>query len=393
MKHRLLMLTLVLALLLAAFPAQAQEGASNSVQFNGLGFSFDSALATNVSITQYPGDPTDVQQPGGPEARHTQFNLFSQPPAPESFFDAPVSVRIYRLADLSAYEGSVAQVTALQNLLVNRPDLASYTIVSEETPSLPYLPIVAASQVIRARPGYMDTPTLSGIRYITVYRQDVSPFVNNEFQYTIQGISSDGLYYVSAVMRVTAPEFPVEIPADFNYETFSAGFTDYLTESVAKLNAPAPEGFTPSLAALDALAQTYIFAPTSGDTPIVAPTAGDPTLGGLAGVQWTLVSYGPADAPIAALEAAPVTATFSEQGIGGSAGCNTYGGPFQYNAGTITFGALISTLIACEPLEVTTQEAAYLAALGSATSYTVGSGQLQIFYDGGVLTFTAPVTA
>lgn len=395
MKYRVLTYTLLMTLLLAAFPAFAQDSTTtNAVQFNGVGFSFDSTLATNVSITQYAGDPTDLQQPGGPEARHTQFNLFTLQPAPESFFDAPVGIRVYRTADLAAYEGSMTEVTSLQNLLATRPDLAAYMTVDAENSSsnaLPFLPVAPASQVIRAQAHYVDAPTISGISYVTVYRQDVSPFTNNEFWYTFQGISSDSQYYVSAVMRLTVPDFPAEIPADFNYETFTATFTDYLIQSVASLNAPAPEAFTPVLTALDALVQTFTFVPVTdvgSETPIVeTPVSGDPTLGGLAGKVWRLASYGPIDAPVIALETPPVTAIFAADGVTGNSGCNGYGGTFEYNQGTITFGPIVGTLMACEPAEITTQEAAYLAALQSASTYNIAGGLLQITYDGGVLNF------
>jgi heat shock protein HslJ len=394
MKYKLLALTLLMALLVAVFPAFAQDNTASTVQFNGVGFSFDSTLATNVSITQYAGDATDLEQPGGPEARHTQFNLFTEQPAPESFFDAPVGIRVYRTADLAAYEGSMVQVTALQDLLANRPDLAAYMTVDAENSSsnaLPFLPVAPASQVIRARAQFVDAPTISGISYVTVYRQDVSPFINNEFWYAFQGISTDGLYYVSAVMRLTVPDFPAELPADFDYEAFTATFTDYLTESVANLNAPAPEAFTPALTALDTLVQTFTFVPAVSvvETPVAGATSTDPTLGGLAGKVWTLVSYGPADAPIAAVVGVLVTAFFSEEGITGHGGCNGYSGPFQYNQGTITFGPITSTLMACEPAEITTQESAYLAALQAASTYTITGDTLQIVYDGGVLTYTA----
>jgi heat shock protein HslJ len=390
MKRKLIVVTLLL--LLGAFPALAQDGTNNSVQFNGFGFNFDSALATNVNISQYPGDAPDLQQPGGPEPRYTQFNLYTQQPAPEATFDAPVSVRVYRIADIAAYPDSIQQVQALQNLVAQRPDLTSYMAVpsdnSASTP-LPFLPVMPAAQAIRARAQYVETPTLKGVSYMTVYRQDVSPFINNEFRYTFQGISNDGLFYVSVIFQVTAPDFPAEIPSDFNYDTFTAGFVDYLTESVGKLNTAAAETFKPSLTMLDALAQSFTFsgaADNGSGTVVVEPTAADPTLGGLANTIWSLVSYGPADAPISALATVPVTATFSAQGVTGSAGCNGYSGPFQYNAGAISFGALISTKMACEE-PVMSQETAFFNALATASTYTIADGQLQITYDGGVLTF------
>lgn len=393
-----LLIALSLLLVVGIFPAMAQDGTSNSVQFNGVGFSFDSSLATNVNIWQYPGDSPDLQQPGGAEPPYTQFNLYTQQPAPESAFDAPLSVRVYRTADIAAYADSLAQVQALQSLVAQQPDLTAYmTINPDNTASnaLPFLPVAPASQVIRARAQYFQTPVLQGVSYITVYRQDVSPFTNNEFSYTFQGVSNDGLYYVSAIYKVVVPDFPAEIPADFNYDTFSADFINYLTESVSKLNSAAPEAFTPALSALDGLVQTITFSGTGtadGSTGVVVPevTPSDPTLGGLANIVWSLVSYGPADAPVTTLPETPVTATFSAQGVAGTGGCNSYSGPFQYNENTVSFGALISTKMACAD-DVMAQENAYFAALSTASSYAITGGQLQITYDGGVLTFAGIV--
>src|SRR6187397_644681 len=131
MKRMLFALTLLL--IVGIFPAMAQVGGSNTVQFNGFGFSFDSALATNANISQYPGDSPDVQQPGGPEPRYLQFNLYNagQTP-PEAAFDAPISARVYAIADLAAYPDSLAQATALQNLVTQRPDLSPYMVVPSD---------------------------------------------------------------------------------------------------------------------------------------------------------------------------------------------------------------------------------------------------------------------
>jgi heat shock protein HslJ len=392
MKRKLLALTLLL--MLGVFPGLAQDNTSNSVQFNGFGFNFDSALATNVNISQYPGDASDLQQPGGPEPRYIQFNLYAQPPAPEAAYDAPISVRVYNIADIAAYPDSMAQVQALQNLVAQRSDLASFMTVNSyntASNSLPLLPVMPAAQTIRARAQYVETPVLKGISYVTVYRQDVSPFTNNEFRYTFQGVSNDGLYYLSVVFMVTAPDFPAEIPADFDYNAFTAGFVDYLTESVGKLNAATPDAFSPSLTALDALPQSFTIG-SAGGTVVVEPTASDPTLGGLAGMVWSLVSYGTPDAPVAAVPGLPVTATFSAQGVTGTGGCNGYSGPFQYNENTISFGALISTKMACEE-PVMSQETAFFNALATAKTFAITNGQLQITYDGGVLNFNSAATA
>jgi heat shock protein HslJ len=385
-------IVLGLCLALFALPVLAQDSA-NAITFNNFSFSFDSSLASNVNITQFPGDPPDLEQPGGPEVAHTQFVLYTTPPAPESYFDAPIAIRVYRTADFGPYEFPSQQLQQLQTLLAERPDLAEFMVVpAEGTPgnSLPFMPVMPASQAIRAQAHYVETAGTQGVSYVTVFRQDVSPFTGDEFMYTYQGLSNDGAYYVSMVAQLSTDLFPAEIPADFDYDAFTATFTEYLTESVATLNAASPDDFTPSLTALDALAQTFTFTSAGDAAPAPVPTATSvpSDLGGLDDATWTLVSYGPADAPVAVLPNAPITLTFSAEGISGSAGCNQYFGGFEFDQSAITFSAIGSTMMACEQ-PIMDQETAYLGALQSATAYQITDGQLQITYNGGVLTFTA----
>ena len=386
---------LLLLLPLMALPALAQDG-TNAVAFNDFSFTFDSSVATSVNITRFPGDAPDLQQPGGPEVAHTQFILYNETPAPESIFDAAGGIRVYNTADFGPYEVPFEQLTQLQTLLAERPDLAQFMVAAEDSSDeLPFMPVMPASQVIRARAQYVETPALQGISYVTIYRQDASPFLGSEFVYTFQGVSADGSRYVSAIFPLNTDLFPAELPADFDMDAFVEGINDYFAESIATLNAASPEDFTPSLTALDTLIQSFAFTAAGGAAPTAAPApgvtetpTGDTTFGGLGGVTWTLVSYGSPDAPVAVLENAPITLTFSAEGIGGSAGCNSYFGAFQYDVGTITFTDIGSTLIACEQ-PIMDQETAYLEALRTATAYQITDGQLQITYDGGVLSFTA----
>lgn len=401
MKSKLLLFVLLISL--CAFPVFAQESTLNTVSFNGFSFSFDSAWASNVNISRFAGDPADAQQPGGPEVAHTQFLLYSDTISPESMFDAQGAIRVYQTANFAGYTFAEAQLQQLQQLLTDRSDLAPFMVVDENTiMSLPFMPSMPASQVIRARAQYIETASVRGISYVTVYRQDVSPFTSDEFYYTFQGLSADNTQYVSAVFSVEASVFPAEISNDFDMEAFNAQFGAYLTESVNQLNTAAPEAFAPSLSAIDAVIQSFAF---SGGVPVVtdpavpatqiAPPATptivneDPTLGGLADVTWTLVSYGAPEAPVTVIPEAPITAIFSETGVGGSSGCNTYGGGFLYNSGALTFNQLISTLMACAE-NIMAQETAYINALTTATSYQIVNGQLIIAYTGGILTFSNP---
>jgi heat shock protein HslJ len=389
MKLRMLFVTLLVTLL--TVPVFAQ-GTSNSVTFNGVSFSFDSSVAANVVISQYPGDPADLG-PGAAEPPYTQFGLFNQFPAPESILDSTGNVRVYNAADFTGHSEHEARLAALQSLLTDRPDLAQFMAATENASdiTLPFIPVFPAGQTIRAQAQFLETDAVRGIRYITAYQEAIEPFLSDSFLYTFQGVSADGSRYVSVIFPLNTDLFPADIPSDFDTAVFQQEMATYLPESIATLSSAAPENFTPNLTTLDALVQSMSFAgastptnPTPAATEPVENT--DPTMGGLAGINWTLVSYGSADAQTPVLPEAPITAAFSEQGVSGSAGCNTYNGSFQFANGTLTFGEIISTRIACDE-PVMAQETAYLNALTTASTFQINNGQLQITYEGGVLTF------
>jgi heat shock protein HslJ len=65
-----------------------------------------------------------------------------------------------------------------------------------------------------------------------------------------------------------------------------------------------------------------------------------------------------------------LTALFGPDGsVSGSAGCNTFTGTYTVDGDKLTIGPLASTRKFCSPDEVMTQEADYLAALGSSVSF------------------------
>ena len=395
MKRKVWLYALLLALL--ALPVLAQDNATHTVAFDGFSFNFPASVASGVNITRYPGDPTTLDQPGGPEVRHTQFVLYNNAPAPETFYEGAGGIRVYNTADFAGYDYAQQQLQLLQMLIAQRPDLAQYmtTDQTSNANNLPFLPVVPAVQVIRARAQYVDTGAFSGVSYVTVYRQDVSPFVGSEFRYVFEGISADGSTLISANFLLNTALFPAEVPADFNMDSFAATFNDYLQQSVATLNGAAPTDFTPALTTLDSIIQSFALSSTqSAVLPPTIPTATatlvntDPTLGGLANATWVLTSYGSPDNLQPALGNPVVLLSFSPEGIGGNAGCNSYSGAFQYSAGSLTISGVRSTLMACEQ-PVQDQENAYLTALLTATGYQVNGSLLQISYDGGVLNFTA----
>jgi heat shock protein HslJ len=130
--------------------------------------------------------------------------------------------------------------------------------------------------------------------------------------------------------------------------------------------------------------------PTATSPAAGTPEAGAPT--SLENTRWELVSWGVPGAETAVIAGSTVTLEFSDTGeVGGSGGCNTYGGAYTVQDNLFVFSEIVSTLMACADQAVTEQEMEYLAALPSAGRFEINDGTLTIWVDGerGVLNFVA----
>jgi heat shock protein HslJ len=135
--------------------------------------------------------------------------------------------------------------------------------------------------------------------------------------------------------------------------------------------------------------QTYVVRTdqTGGNVRLAAPLA----IGELSGTAWALDSFGALGAERPVVGPGTVTLEFSPGGqAAGNAGCNTFSGGYQAQGGVLTFGPLASTKRACAEPGLMEQEQAYLAALQSASGYTLDGDRLTILYPTGVLNFVRP---
>jgi heat shock protein HslJ len=97
--------------------------------------------------------------------------------------------------------------------------------------------------------------------------------------------------------------------------------------------------------------------------------------------QWIVVDYNNgAQAVVSVLAGTKLTANFDAAGhISGFAGCNDYNGPVKTTPTKISIGPLASTRKSCgSPTGVMEQENAYLAALASATTYSIQGATLEL---------------
>ena len=125
-------------------------------------------------------------------------------------------------------------------------------------------------------------------------------------------------------------------------------------------------------------------APTTSDRPSPeepTPEGGELTPAepsALTSTPWALQAFGGPDVPLAALQGKNITIEFNAEGrASGFAGCNTYGGGYTVDGNSLTFGPLISTMMACEPALMTLEQA-YLAALAKTASFQITDGQLDL---------------
>lgn len=164
---------------------------------------------------------------------------------PLSDSDLKPQIFIYPLKDLGTVnEGAGAIVGALQNLLKS----------PQEITPMPFLPLNNASQVMHVHFQALDFQNGKGVRYLTEFAQGIMPLNNASLLYTYQGVTSDGKYYVAAVLPVHHPSLPANASVTGQEPPeFTSDFRAYIANVTTALNAQPDATFTPDLAQLDAL--------------------------------------------------------------------------------------------------------------------------------------------
>ncbi|HEY3311631.1 MAG TPA: hypothetical protein VGK00_08335 [Anaerolineales bacterium] len=152
---------------------------------------------------------------------------------------------IYPVRELGQVnEGAGTIVAALQSMLAT----------PQESAHMPFLPLFNASQVLHAQVQTLDFKNGKGLRYLTQFDQAPLPVNNHELIYTYQGLSSDGKYYVAAVLPVNHPSLPANERVSGNEPPeFRSDFPAYLANVTKSLNEQPANTFIPDLTKLDAM--------------------------------------------------------------------------------------------------------------------------------------------
>ncbi len=166
---------------------------------------------------------------------------------PQSVNALQPQIFVFPLADLSSFNETAGKAAAeLQGLLQSR----------QPGEKLPFLPLYNEMQVMHAQVQFLDFKNGQGVRFLTQYDQAPYKVNNAELFYTFQGLTSDGKYYVAAVLPVSHPDLPAsQVIFSENADEMSK-FQPYLVGVVSWLDVQPGSGFTPDLAKLDAMMQS-----------------------------------------------------------------------------------------------------------------------------------------
>lgn len=134
--------------------------------------------------------------------------------------------------------------------------------------SAPGVPFYNAGQDMVAKGAILNFQSGSGVRMISHFSQFPGPITRDRQIYHYQGLTSDGKYYVIAILPVVSPlqstpDNPAADGINFpDYSSAAPGEMDAYYLAVAdKLTAADPSSFTPGLATLDALIQSLTITP------------------------------------------------------------------------------------------------------------------------------------
>lgn len=213
-------------------------------------FCYPSAYATGFNqalIAEVVPDPNLAPWDFNPDMIELNFNGY---PVPNDYHTP--TIWIYPVADYIALEPNTqTTITNLQTLLANQ---------DPNPTSIPFLPKFNAAQMMQAQVSYLTFRNGQGVRFVTQYGQAVMPINNVSAFYAFSGLTEDGQYFISATFPITHPNFAVDNmiePAE-GWEVFSNNYETYITNLETTLAGQPTNAFTPDLAALDAMMESFL---------------------------------------------------------------------------------------------------------------------------------------
>ncbi len=235
-------------------PPVTEPPVVTNVACNELSLYLDPALAASFDCQVVPESPSEMEiYPAHTELTFHGYLLADKFP----------HISVYPIGDYAALLPDVipGRVAELQSIIASG-SIPPFAVSFSST--LPFLPTFNAAQVFYAQEQNLAFVNGSGIRFITEYAQYYAPANNHDLFYTYQGITSDGLYWISVILPINHPMLPANAdnpPGGMTWEEFSNNYDPYITDMVFQLNTQPPDSYIPTLFALDALVSSIIVQP------------------------------------------------------------------------------------------------------------------------------------
>lgn len=231
----------------------ATQGGGTPISYEGVSFIVPGAVAASANTEKMTALESNVDAPFDIAPTHLRFTLTDY--ELQGKFHEP------RIFVYPAGEYAQSNPNAAEQIERLRKILTGATPLHETLPMVPFFnaaPLMSAQ--IRIIPFENGG---GGIRSLTQYAQYAAPVNNHELFYHFQGLSSDGNYYVVAILPINVPILPEDekpeaaIPeGGIPIPTAVGPNQVYYFSVTEKLNSLSPDAYTPSLNTLDALIQS-----------------------------------------------------------------------------------------------------------------------------------------
>jgi hypothetical protein len=238
----------------ATEPLPSPQPVGNLISFDNINFILPPEVAASALAGTIPAVIGD--DPGwGLAPEYIKFELDGY--ALYNTFHTP-QILVYPAQEYAAVnEGAGRSIAALQAILNG-----SAAPIAQNLPSIASF---NAGQLFAAQIQVIQFKNGSGVRFLTEYGQYFATANNVDLFYQFQGLTSDGKYYIIAILPVSHPllasdENPETIPpaggVPFPGYDNESVLNTYYTDVVNLLNTAAPESYLPALTHFDALIQS-----------------------------------------------------------------------------------------------------------------------------------------
>jgi hypothetical protein len=235
-------------------PPAPLQPTGNQISFSNVSFTLSGDVAANALAGTIPavtgGDPG-----WGVAPEHIKFELDGYPLS-NTFHDPQILV--YPANEYAAmHQGAATSMAHLRVILEGNG--------TPPAESLPTIPDFNAAQLFAAQIKVIQFKSGSGVRFLAEYGQYSATANNIDLFYEFQGLTSDGKYYIIAILPISQPLLANDEKPETNPPAGGIPFpgyddpnaiTAYYISVVDLLNNATPESFLPGLASLDALIQS-----------------------------------------------------------------------------------------------------------------------------------------